>query len=164
MAARFITPNHLAFESPVLTRLSTGRMLPAWSGQGGSRMKCQHFLLSVLFACVFALSSAWAAPTPISGCKRITVPGPHVLTQNITATAATMTPVWATGYVGCIVIAADNLTVDLAGYVITGPGRSASSMGIAQADIVRKGDVIRSGSVTNFKYGVTLRGPGHTVE
>jgi hypothetical protein len=127
-------------------------------------MKCSRLLLSVLFAYALTAHSAWAAPTPISTCKRLTVPGPYVLTNNITASAAAMTATWASGFVGCIVMAADNITLDMAGYVVTGTGTSTSTFGIAQGSVTRKGDVVRSGSVRNFRYGVAFAGSGHTIQ
>jgi parallel beta-helix repeat protein len=129
-------------------------------------MKCHRLLLSVLLSCIFAISTqtALAAVTGISGCTTLTHSGPYVLTKNITATAATMKPVWAGFWVGCIVIAADFVTVDMAGYVITGDGTGGKTMGISQADQNRKGDVVRSGTVTNFAIGVDFVGTGHTIE
>lgn len=126
-------------------------------------MKCNRLLLSVLFTCVFAFNThnAWAA-TSIVGCTRLTHSGPYVLKNNITATAATMTSTWIAGYTGCIVIAADNVTIDLAGYVVTGPG--GFTVAIAQDTGTRKGDVVHSGSVTNFSDGIGFAGVGHTIQ
>ena len=73
-----------------------------------------------------------------------------------------MTSTWLGGYTGCIVIAADNVTIDLGGYVITGPG--GSTVAIAQDVGTRKGDVVHSGSVTGFSDGIGFAGEGHTIQ
>src|SRR5438874_13761030 len=122
-------------------------------------------LLSVLFVCTFALTTTWAAPIPISACRRITVPGPYVLTRNITATAATMTPVtWLGNWTGCIVIVANNVTLDMAGYLITGTGTSAYSVGVTTNSTTTHSDVVRSGAVTNFEIGIGVAGTANTVQ
>jgi len=64
---------------------------------------------------------------------------------------------------GCIVIAADFVTLDMAGNTIIGPGTCSNCVGIA-TDRDRRGVTVRDGTVTAFKNGVQLTGPGHTVE
>jgi len=86
-------------------------------------MKWQRFVLSALIASVLALGSsrAWGV-TKISTCTRITHPGAYALAKNITATTVDLTSTWNPGFIACIVIDADFVTLDLGGYVITGPG------------------------------------------
>ena len=126
-------------------------------------MKLRHAFLYIAVVCIAVMSSniAWAQ-TPITGCTTITHSGPYVLKNNITATASELKPTWYTGYRGCIIIAANFVTIDLSGYVITGPGGS-NSMGIAQDTVNRIGDVVQSGSVTGFFDGIAFAGTGHTI-
>jgi hypothetical protein len=58
-----------------------------------------------------------------------------VLKSNITATAAEWKPIWILGCSGCIVIAANFVTINLSGYVITRPG--GSSVAIARDTTTR---------------------------
>ncbi|MDP9161474.1 MAG: hypothetical protein M3O09_14735 [Acidobacteriota bacterium] len=127
-------------------------------------MKNTSLLLSLLFVFVICSPSIWGAPIPISSCAKINASGSYVLTKNITATAAAMKPVWPSPtFLSCIIIAADNVTLDLAGYVITGPG-SANTSGVSQDTTTRNGDVVHSGAVNNFETGVMFAGSGHTIQ
>jgi hypothetical protein len=116
------------------------------------------------FSFVLALGAGVArAQTKINSCGTITESGPYVLSKDITASATDLITA-GPGFV-CIVIAADFVTLDLAGYTISGPGvGSVSTFGIAN-DISRQGTVVRSGTVTNFgTFGIFLQGSGMTVE
>jgi hypothetical protein len=53
---------------------------------------------------------AQAAPTPIRECQTIDQPGSYVLERNLTATG------------DCLVITANFVTVNLAGFALTGTG------------------------------------------
>jgi parallel beta-helix repeat protein len=86
-----------------------------------------------------------------------------VLKDNITATAAELKPTW-NGADGCIVIAADFVTVDLSGHLIIGLGLVSNSVGIAQDRTTRFGEVVENGSITGFGYGVAFVGSGHTIQ
>lgn len=135
----------------------------------GELMKLRHVFLYIAVVCIAVLSNniAWAQ-TPITGCTRITEPGSYVLKNNITATTiAEMDTTWLQSpYVGCIVIAANFVTVDLSGYLITGPAPSTTwggeghTVGIAQGVVGPNkplmGDVVQSGSITGFEYGVAF--------
>ncbi|HEX4779145.1 MAG TPA: right-handed parallel beta-helix repeat-containing protein [Usitatibacter sp.] len=95
-------------------------------------------------ASVFAALSlgALAAPKDLKNCVAITEPGSYVLTRNITATS------------DCFVIQADFVTLDLAGFVITGNGGGA---GIAEfLGAGHQGIVVRNGAVTNFQDAIAL--------
>jgi parallel beta-helix repeat protein len=85
-----------------------------------------------------------------------------VLKNNITATVAELKPAW--WYRACIVIAASFVTIDLSGYLITGPGRVGGTVGIAQDSQYRVGDVVENGSITGFAYGVAFAGRAHTIQ
>ena len=126
-------------------------------------MKLRHVFLYIVVVSIAVLSSniAWAQ-TSIIGCTKITQPGSYVLKNNITATAVELKPTWIPGYSGCIVIAADFVTINLSGYLITGPG--GFSVAIAQDTITRIGDVVQSGSITGFSDGVGFAGTAHTIE
>lgn len=108
------------------------------------------------------------AQTKIGGCTTISAPGPYVLTKNITASISDLTVVGPSNnpYSTCIVVAADFVTLDLAGYTIAGPGVAppAPNYGIT-GDVVHQGIEVRSGAVTNFSgAGIWLVGSGNTVE
>ena len=125
-----------------------------------------------LLLLLFALAPGIArAQTRIGGCTTISAPGPYVLTKNITASTSDLTVVGPGNnpYSACIVIAADFVTLDLAGYTITGPGAVGFAPNYAitnfTVDVARQGIEVRSGTVTNFSgAGIWLIGSGHTVE
>src|SRR5262249_46179573 len=54
--------------------------------------------------------SALAGPKGLSSCKSLTTPGSYVLTGNLSAVG------------DCLVVAADFVTIDLAGFSVTGNG------------------------------------------
>lgn len=127
-------------------------------------MKLRHMFLYIAVVSIPVLSSniAWAQ-TAITGCTTITHPGSYVLKNNITATAAELKPTWlGPPYGGSIVIAESFVTIDLSGYLITGP--ELYSVGIAQDRTSRMSDVVKSGSIHDFCIGVGLSGAGHTVQ
>jgi hypothetical protein len=75
-----------------------------------------------------------------------------VLTRNLTAAEGE----------GCLVVAADDVALDLAGWVITGSGEPAPS-GVT-SDGPRDTIAVRNGAIRNFTDGVTLEGSGAVVE
>ncbi|MEW6379251.1 MAG: right-handed parallel beta-helix repeat-containing protein [bacterium] len=79
-------------------------------------------------------------------------PGNYTLTGNITV---------STLNVNGIKIRAGNVTLDLAGYTITGPGSGGSGVGI----FVSQGEnaQIMNGAVQNFLSGISLSGSNHQV-
>jgi len=82
-------------------------------------------------------------PIPLSECTTIDEPGSYVLTQNLTVAG------------DCFVVAADFVTLDLGGWVITGNGTGA---GITDSDEgpPLQGIAVRYGTVTGFALGVSL--------
>ena len=105
-----------------------------------------------------AVTVAYAAD--INGCAIINQPGSYVLVTTLTAAPHNAA---VENQLGCIVIAADFVTLDMAGNTIIGPGTCSNCVGIA-TDRDRRGVTVRDGTVTAFKNGVQLTGPGHTVE
>ena len=117
-----------------------------------------------LMLLLFALAPGIAgAQTKISGCTTISAPGPYELSKNIAATASDLQPIPGTGTTACILVAADFVALDLAGYTITGPS-SGNNIGISTDVSTRKGIEVRSGAVTKFSDGIFLQGSGHTVK
>ena len=53
---------------------------------------------------------------------------------------------------GAITIAADNVTLDLMGFSLTGPGASSSTIGVSMSG--RTGVEVRNGTVSGFATGV----------
>lgn len=95
-----------------------------------------------------------AAPQVISSCQTIAQPGSYVLNKNLTAAG------------DCIVIASHFVTLDLAGFVVSGNG---TGMGIQETVSVPfpgyHGVVVRNGAVTNFSDGLHfLNSVGVTVD
>ena len=106
-------------------------------------------------AALFVLPAAGLAAPPFN-CQTISQPGSYTLTKNLSSTG------------DCIVIASDFVTLDLAGFTISGNG-TASSVGIHEAPGTVfpgfRGVVIRNGSVTNFGVGIEFSvSDGVTVE
>jgi hypothetical protein len=94
---------------------------------------------------LFALpAAALAAPVVIVACGTIAQPGSYIVGKNLSATG------------NCLVVSSDFVTIDLDGFVITGPGKGG--MGIVEqvngkAEGLR-GIVIRNGTVTGFGEGI----------
>jgi hypothetical protein len=95
-------------------------------------------------------------PTEIEKCRAIDKPGSYKLVNNLVA---------ATG-ADCLVITADFVTIDLAGFSITSSGPRVGNFGptaiTAGAD--RAGIVVRNGSISGFFRGIDLEGNGSIVE
>jgi parallel beta-helix repeat protein len=86
---------------------------------------------------------AEAAPTLISACGTLSAPGAYVLDQSLTHS----------GNGSCLLIAADFVTLDLAGFTISGDG---NGLGITDGSTARVGIAIRGGTVHNFDIGIGL--------
>src|SRR6185437_5763049 len=103
----------------------------------------------MLRLCAIALlalpAAAFAASPLILNCQTITQPGSYVVARNLSSTG------------DFIVVASSFVTLDLAGFTISGNG-SASSVGIHEAPGTAfpglRGVVIRNGNVTNFGVGI----------
>ncbi len=137
-------------------------------------MSRRYIIPALLFALVilFTVSaSAQGGVQAIEACTVIDKPGSYVLAQDITAGMADLKRAWPSAwYSGCIVIAADFVTLDLQGHTITGPGdqHTWNHSGIyTTADASGQHSVaarIRNGCVKNFDLGVSLEGTGHLLE
>jgi len=116
-------------------------------------MKTKDFIIfTVLLLAIFAITTteAAAAPKAIHNCQTISEPGSYQLSRNLQTTG------------DCLVITADNVTIDLDGYTIEGDG---TGQGIGDGDVARENITIRNGTVRNFRIGVGLAKPGgqHSV-
>jgi hypothetical protein len=98
-----------------------------------------------------AISLAPAAgarePTKIKTCQTISQPGPYELADNLVAT----------GGGNCLVIAADFVTIDLAGFMISGGPRSGTGILVPPTSGQLHGIVVRNGSISGVATGVDLR-------
>ena len=117
-------------------------------------------LVSLSLVLLGAVTVAYAAD--VNGCTTIEQPGLYVLMRTFTAPPQNFSPA-VENQVACIVIAADFVTLDMAGNTIIGPGTCSKCVGVA-TDRDRRGVTVRDGSVTGFKNGVQLIGPGPTIE
>ena len=118
--------------------------------------------LAALFPIALALGATGLAPaasarepTPIKACGTISQPGSYELVNNLTATTND----------DCLVITTDFVTVDLAGFSITGSTRfpNVKGSGITAGDNTI-GIAVRNGSILGFGIGVDLGGDGSIVE
>src|SRR5262245_11056411 len=82
-----------------------------------------------------------AGPAKIQKCTTLSEPGSYELTKNLVATG------------NCLVVAADFVTIDLKGFVMSGDG---TGTGIGDADVGRKGIAVRNGTITDFGEGIDL--------
>ena len=120
-------------------------------------MKSPKFLAVILALglgayVTFTAGPAWAPPPPaiqgekILKCAVITTPGFYRLIKNLPAGGGLL----ANG--NCIEVTVDNVTIDLAGYTMTGDG---TGDGIANIG-ARQGIAVRDGTITGFNSGVRL--------
>ena len=86
----------------------------------------------------------------IGACRTIDKSGSYVLAKNLDASAG-----------DCLVITAGFVTIDLAGYTITGGGTGS---GISNSSNTIFDITVMNGTVTNFENGVALQGRGHVVD
>jgi len=102
-------------------------------------------LLIVLFVMCMTERAAAATGTPISACGiTITVPGNYYVTRNLTGPSGT----------ACIVISANNVTIDLQGNTLTGNG---TGYGIfTNCQCILSNAAVVNGTVQNFSHGVFL--------
>jgi hypothetical protein len=112
------------------------------------------FIAALALEGSFHVSNVSADTMPIEGCMIIPHSGTWVLTKNITSNAGT-----------CLEIQADNVTIDLAGFMING---NLQAYGIqstgATGATARQNITVRNGTITNSFTGVLLFGSGHIVE
>jgi len=98
-------------------------------------------LFTVLFLLLLGATSVWAETVIRSLPHTITSAGLYVLDDNESSTGHG------------IIVNADNVTIDLRGYTITGPGGLEGYYGIHVASGYENVEV-RNGTVTDFDYGV----------
>ncbi len=79
---------------------------------------------------------------------KITEPGSYQLKGNLVVTAADT----------AIAISVGNVTLDLNGFSITGPGPTVGLYGVANSNAVTAVSV-RNGTISGFSYGINLGGP-----
>ncbi|MBV8507449.1 MAG: hypothetical protein JOZ11_16795, partial [Alphaproteobacteria bacterium] len=100
-----------------------------------------------------AENSREEGPTEIEKCRTIDKPGSYKLVNNLTATAGG----------DCLNITASFVTIDLAGFSISGP--SSNPAGTAITAGTHTTDIaVRNGSISFFSSGVSLGGDGSIVE
>jgi hypothetical protein len=90
--------------------------------------------------------NAREGPREIEKCQTISQPGSYKLVNNLTFTGTTGV---------CLSITADFVTIDLAGFTISGPGPSLLNRATAIA-ADRAGITVRNGSISGFFVGVEL--------
>jgi hypothetical protein len=81
---------------------------------------------------------------------KITEPGSYRLSGDLVVKAADMT---------AINIDASNVTIDLNGFSITGPGSTAGLYGVADLN-AGTAIAVRNGTIAGFSYGIQLTGSG----
>jgi hypothetical protein len=139
-------------------RVSATGIQPAPISEG----KMKKLLLAALLALVASGAQAQDAtekgPIEIKRCQTISASGSYKLVDNLTIKAAAT----------CLPITANGVTIDLAGFSISGPTASASSAGVIATAIAAgdksSGITVRNGSITGFFDGVNLAGQGSIVE
>jgi hypothetical protein len=87
-------------------------------------------------------------PVEIEKCQTIDKPGSYKLVRDITFTGSTG---------ACLLITADFVTIDLAGFTISGPGLPSITTAIlGPSTSSLQGIAVRNGSISNFSVGVGL--------
>ncbi len=97
---------------------------------------------SVIFA-VIALTTrvAWAAPTSITACRNITIPGSYQLANNLQATG------------NCLLLQSSDVTIDLNGFSI---GGNQTGAGITDGGTKRLRIIVRNGTIQLFQTAIDL--------
>jgi hypothetical protein len=90
-----------------------------------------------------AQDSRAEGPREIEKCKTISKPGSYRLVNNLSATG------------GCVAITADFVTIDLAGFSISG-GITGTGILAAPSSGQLQGIAVRNGSISGFSIGVDL--------
>lgn len=105
-------------------------------------------LLSSLY-CVSGYGATVITALPYT----ITQPGAYVLTKNLTVA----------GPIVAITINASNVSVDLKGFLITGPGSNIGGHGI-EVPSSSSNVTIQNGAIFNFYESIVLNGPDATIQ
>jgi len=93
------------------------------------------------------VTEASAGVSPISTCQTIMSSGSYELTQNLNHDGTTPAN-------GCLLVDADNVTIDLKGFTITGSNTDSGIGTVGPQDNI----VIRNGTITDFSVGLGLGG------
>ena len=87
------------------------------------------------------VARAAAAPTELSSCQTIFSPGAYVVTQNLSNPSG-----------DCLLLEADQVTIDLNGFVVSGAGSGIASAGGGTRFLT----AIRNGTVIGGAHGIGL--------
>src|SRR5689334_4031287 len=101
------------------------------------------FLAAFAAATAIHSPSASAKPRNIEECRTINEPGSYVLANNLEPTDPSG---------NCLIIAADFVSIDLAGFAII--GHNGNGMGISSTGNLHRGLAVRNGIIAGFFYGV----------
>lgn len=126
----------------------------------GSRLLPPIGIVLLLLGVVGWPAAATAAPTELTTCGTIALPGSYVVANNLASAS------------DCLVIDADFVTVDLQGFVLRGTEPRGCRLECnATGDGIRtlpgtlhRGIAILNGAVVNFRNGIELTGEGFHVE
>lgn len=106
------------------------------------------FLVVILALSLGAFATAATAKkeaSSIKACVTITESGSYVLTENLTAVG-----------VDCLIVTVDDVTIDLAGFTITG-NDTAGTGGVTDDGVVRDNIAVHNGTIRDFERGVDLQ-------
>ena len=93
-----------------------------------------------------AAAPTWAV-TDLTFCDEITQPGAYRVTADLHCHACLQ----------CLLIDANNVTIDLQGHTLTGDG-SRASVGIKTSGAILSNIEVRNGTITAFGHGIDLGG------
>jgi parallel beta-helix repeat protein len=116
------------------------------------RRQAALFPIALAFGVTVVVSGqgAQAAPTAITACQAIRQPGSYVLANNLD---------FPDGNGNCLTITVASVTLNLAGFSISGNGprtQGAGILAIGSGATPFGGIVVRNGSISNFGVGVDL--------
>ena len=103
-------------------------------------------LFTILLTC--GLCAHASAATAVSTCGTLSSPGNYFLTKNLSASG------------DCLVIAADNVAIDMRGKTITGNG---SGSGITDGGVEHNFAIIANGNIRKFDTGILLDNSGLAI-
>jgi hypothetical protein len=118
------------------------------------------------FVLLIAETAHAQSAIPVHNCTTIWVSGSYVVTDNLAVTPGNVQTDAATSALTCIDIAADFVTLDLAGHTIFGPpgtrlnGDDVYGIFTFQHNAIE----VRSGALTRFVDGIGFSGNGFTIE
>src|SRR3989337_3267863 len=118
----------------------------------GTSLCAFAFWLVIFWGGVY-VTEASAGVSPISTCQTIMSSGSYELTQNLNHDGTTPA-------IGCLEVDADNVTIDLKGFTITGSNTDTGIITLGP----RNGIVIRNGTIRDFGDGIGLGGDHCRVE